>query len=121
MNKEELLKLINSKIIDQEVDNCEFKVWVDYAHNWQVELGCINYFLSQILERKVKDGEYCLSIIELIYGLEDELFFRVHECNHVFVEYMLSRLRQPDISLEEELVILHRDLCEYSYEWALRY
>jgi len=116
LDKEELRQFLDFKTDNKAVDIEGLEAWIDYAHNWQVELGCINYLLSQILERKAKDGQDCCKIIELVYALEDQLFFRIHECDDGLVDYMLRQVRQPASSLEEELVMLHNKMCEHIYE-----
>jgi len=121
MNKEELHQFIDFKNVNKEVDASGLKSWIEDAHNWQVELGCVNYLLSQVLERKAKDGENCLDIIKLVYRLDEQLFLRVQECDRRYVEYMLTHLRQSTSSLEDELVVLHVRMCEHIYEHALRY
>lgn len=104
------------QVSNKPVDINGLDVWIEDAHNWQVELGCINYLLSQILERKVRNGENCFTIIDLVYKFENQLFFRIHECDHRLVEYMLRHVRQYDCSLEDELVTFHNRMCEHIYE-----
>lgn len=116
LDKEELRQFLDFETNKKAVYIDGLEVWIDYAHSWQVELGCINYLLSQILERKAKDGEDCYKITELVYALENQLFFRIHECDPCLVDYMTRRLRQPSSSLEEELVMLHNNMCEHIYE-----
>lgn len=121
MNKEELRELIDFKMCGKEVEIPDFKIWIDNSQNWQVELGCLSYLLSQILEKRAKKSKKCLSIIDLIYRMDEQLFFRIHECDYDFVKYMLRNLRHVDLSLEDELIMLHTRMCEHIYEQYLRY
>lgn len=115
MDREELRQFLDFKAANKAVDMDSLEIRIDSAHDWQVELGCVNYFLSQILEKKAKGGKDCHNIINLVYGLEDKLFFRIHECDHGFVDYMLKHVRQANSSLEDELVVLHNNMCEHIY------
>jgi len=121
MNKEELQQFLDFKTCGKQVDIDDLEIWIEDANNWQVELGCINYLLGQILlGKKKRNTSTCLSIIDLIYKLEDQLFFRIHECNHDFVSYMLKHTRQSAL-LEEELVRLHTRMREHNHERDLRH
>ncbi len=121
LNKEELSQFIDFKSIHNPVESNDLQLWIADSHNWQVELGCLNYLFAQILERKSQDNHDCSPIINLVYDLVDQMYLRIHECNHHFVDYMLGFLRQSNLSLEEELVQLYNDMCEYRYEQYIRY
>ena len=121
MNKEELNHFIDFKTTGKAVELADLGLWIESSHNWQVELGCLNYLFAQILERKSKKHVDCSTTICLLYDLKDQMYLRIHECQYEFVEYMLGRSRQLSLSLEEELVDLHNNMCEYIYAEYLRY
>jgi hypothetical protein len=116
MNKEELRQFIDFKTCGKQVDIDDLEIWIEDAHNWEVELGCINYLLGQILEKKRGNTKACLSIIDLIYKLDEQLSLRIHECDYDFVIYMVRNIRRSDSTLEDELVLLHNRICEHIYE-----
>lgn len=115
MNKEELNQFIDFKTIGKAVELADLGLWIESSHNWQVELGCLNYLFVQILERKLQEHSECSDIICLFYDLENQMYLRIHECHYRFIEYMLRFLRRSSLSLEEELVNLHNNMCEYIY------
>ncbi|MFC2122102.1 hypothetical protein ACFLRP_00245 [Bacteroidota bacterium] len=121
MHKEELNLLIDFKSSGKPIESKELQLWIANSHNWQVELGCLNYLFAQILEGKSQDNTDCAPIINLVYDLVDHMYLIIHECNYLLVDYMLGFFRQPELSLEEELVQLHNDMSEYKYEQYIRY
>lgn len=121
MNKEELSQFIDFKTIGKAIELTDLGLWIESSHNWQVELGCLNYLFAQILERKLQENVECSDTICFLYDLVDQMYLRIHECQYEFVEYMLRSLRQLDLSLEEELVNLHNKMCEHIYAQYLRY
>jgi hypothetical protein len=116
MNTEETRSFVDFKIANKGIDIPKLETWIENAECWRVELGCVNYLLGQVLERKVNNGEDCFAIIELVYKLEDQLYFQIHECDQKFVDYMLWNVRQLGESLEDELVALHNKMSEHNYE-----
>lgn len=116
MYKPELNEFINFKTSGTPIVSEELKIWVDSSHNWQVELGFLNYLFVQILENMKRASLNCQQYINCLYGLEDTMYIRIHEFNHQFIDYMSLCVRQDSLSLEEELVHLHNNMCEYIYE-----
>jgi len=116
LNREELTQFIDFAYSGKAVQLEHLSLWIGNSQNWQDELGCINYLLAHILCRRVKEGfNNCSDIIQLLNNLEDQLYIQLHECDHSFVNYMTKFIRGTDLSLEEELVKLHNDMCEYKY------
>ena len=116
LNREELSQFIEFKANDTAVDLNDLALWIEASRNWEIELGCLNYLFAQILERKTHDKQDCSGLVQLLYDSSDQMYLRVHECDYAFIAYMLRFLRESDISLEEELVRLHNNMCEHKYE-----
>ncbi len=116
LNREELSQLIDFKARGKEVESADLASWIEASHNWEVELGCLNYLLAQILEKKTHDDQDCSGMVCLLYDSLDQMYLRIHECDREFITYMLRFLRESNVSLEEELVRLHNYISEYRYE-----
>jgi len=116
MNKDELSQLIDFVVQGSAFQSPDFERWVESSRNWQIELGFLNYLFAQLLERKKHHHQECASLILLIYNLVDEMYICIHECNLDFVKYMMRSVRDSSISLEEQLVVLHNNMREYSYD-----
>lgn len=121
LSRNELKCLIESKISNETIEDDELRLWVDNACYWQDEIAAFNYFLSKILERKLKDGHDCMKLIDIFYMLEEEMAFNVQEFSRDFIDYMLRNIRDPNLSLEEDLIRLQDSLSEHSYHGTLRY
>lgn len=121
LSRDELRELLDARHSGKEIDNELLKVWVESAECWMDELAGLNYFLSQILERKNAAGEDCGQIIDLFFQLEDQMALVLQPFDFRFVDYMLRRVRNRNISLEEELIALQDDVGDYRYDRALRF
>jgi hypothetical protein len=121
LKKEELEQLIDFKISGKEIVSGDFSALIENSAEWQTELGCINYLLCQIIERKKNSGDECGKLIDEVYQLDQRILFRIHECDREFVQYMLSHVRQSSLSLEDELVTLHTGISGWDYGHSLRY
>lgn len=116
LNREELSQLIEFKARGKDVEVTDLAVWIEASRNWQVELGCLSYLFAQILEKKQHSNQDRSGMICLLYDLVDEMYLRIHECDYDFITYMLRFLHDSNLSLEEQLVELHNDMCEYRYK-----
>lgn len=117
LNREELTQLIDFEYSGKEVQLDYLRLRIVNSQNWQDELGCMNYLFAQILGRKVKQKfKNCSYLIQFLNDLVDQMYVRIHDCDHSFVNYMTRYVRETDLSLEEELVKLHNYMCEYIYE-----
>jgi hypothetical protein len=121
LNRDELRKLIDFKVDDQIVEDESLKVLIENAIYWEDEIFGLNYFFSQILERKNKGGQDCLKLIEFFYALEDEMAFNIQEFDSTFIDYMLRNMRDQTLSLEDDLIRLQNNLSDYKYYGTLRY
>ncbi|MCK4817531.1 hypothetical protein KA005_17315 [bacterium] len=123
LNKEEFEKLIDlkAKLNDLDEEDYLLSIMIDNAENWQDKLVGLSYFLSQILERKLKKNIGCDSLIKLVYSLPDEMWFSIQEFDVNFIDYMMSCEHKPGLSLEERLIETQYDLDEYRYGRTFRY
>ena len=123
LNKEEFEKLIDlkAKLNDLDEEDYLLSIMIDKAENWQDKLVGLSYFLSQILERKLKKNIGCDSLIKLVYSLSDEMWFSIQEFDVNFIDYMMSCERISVLSLEERLIEVQYDLDEYRYGRTFRY
>ena len=123
LSKEEFEKIVDSKSNLNKLgdeDNL-LKLLIDNAQNWLDKLVGLNYFLSQILERKLKRNISCDKLIEIVYGLPEEMWFIIQEFDINFVDYMMRCEYRFNLSLEERLIELQNDLDEYRYGRSFRY
>ena len=116
MNKSELNAFITFKTNGEPVNSRDLELRIESSHNWQVELGFLNYLFAQVLERKKREHLDCLEYIICLYELEERMYIRIHELDYRFIDYMTLFLRQDNLSLEDELVHLHINMCEFIYE-----
>ena len=116
MNKQQLNSFITFQAAGEPIELKDLLTWVDSSNNWQIELGFLNYLFIQILEKKKREGLDCHQYIDCLYQLEEKLYMRIHDLDYQFIDYMLLFLRQNTLSLEEELVQLHNNMCEFIYE-----
>lgn len=121
LSKQELKQLLDAKNGVQEIEDELLRIWVANAECWTDELAGLNYFLSQILERKQRSGEDCGPLIDLFFDLENQMALIPQAFDLRFVEFMLRRVRNRSMSLEEELITLQDDVGDYRYDRALRF
>ncbi len=121
LNKEELKQLIEYKVDGIDVNNVSLKRRIEDAECWQDNIGGLTYLFSQTIDRKVRNGRDCTTLIETLYRLEEEMAFEVHECDQQFVDYMLRNLRDSTLTLEEEMVEIQSHLRMYDYRRIIRF
>ncbi|SRR6266536_3809409 len=121
LSKEELKQLIDARISEAAIDDELLRIWVSNAESWMDELGGLNYFLSQILERAKKLGESCEGIIDVFFDLDNHMALVLQPFDFRFIDFMLKRRRDKSISLEDELIGLQEDVGDYRYDRTLRF
>jgi len=121
LSKEELRQLLDSRNGTKEIDDELLQIWVANAESWVDEISGLNYFLSQILERKRQSGEECGPVIDLFFEMEDTMALTIQAFDLRFVDFMLRCVRDRSMSLEEELIALQNDVGDYRYDRALRF
>ncbi len=120
LRKEELDCLIQveleGKTLHQDDEKqVVFQYLLDSWKNWDIEFICLVTILSQILERRLKQGVNAQSILEKVYSLPERTGLVIEECGDDFVTYMLKFARQDNLSMEENLVEIRNQLSEHVY------
>jgi len=122
LQKEELDRLIKveleGKTLHQDDEKqVAFQYLLDSWKSWDIEFICLATILSQILERKIRQGVNAQSTLEQVYSLSERtgLGLVIEECGDDFVTYMLRFARRDNLSMEENLVEIRNQLSEYVY------
>jgi hypothetical protein len=121
LTKEELLELIETRLGRTEIKDESLQVWVSNAESWADELAGLNYFVSHILERKKKLNQSIDGILDVFFGLDEQMAIILQGFDFRFVDFMLRTMRHTTLSLEEQLISLQDDVGEYRYDRTLRF
>lgn len=121
LNKQELEVLINYILLKINVDCSTLHNHIKCSENWQDELGCLSYLLSEILERNNINGTAPEQIIKLVYGLDEKMFIDIQEFDWKFIEYMVSNVRNSSLTLEDNLIDLQNGLKAFRYDRTIRF
>jgi hypothetical protein len=114
--REELSKFLEAEFGLPESCDVQIEILLREWEEWRLELVCLSTLLSQVLEKKQKQSVDVYNILQEIFTLSERRgLFYVEEINDVFIEYMLKSTRREDMSIEDELVELRRDLSEFKY------
>lgn len=118
LNKEELIQLIAFRHNNKAIESPDLAKWIEMSCRWEVELGCISYLFAQILEKRMNGKQNHSETINLLnawYDFAEQMYLHIHECDQNLIDYMMGFLRTSNLSIEEELVNLHFNMCEYNY------
>jgi len=121
LNQQELNLLLNHKIhkilIDGDLANrCSL------ADQWNQPIGVLTYLLARILENNTTDKrEKCVSYIETLYNLSEIMYIEVQEIDYTFISTLLKTIRQPALTIEDELVELYTTMMNHDYARVIRY
>ncbi|WP_323312919.1 hypothetical protein [Anabaena cylindrica] len=90
---------------------------VEEWESWNLELVSLATLLSQFLDNQQNQNNVDVyNILEKIYTLSDERgLFSVEEIDERFIEYMLQDFRRDNLSIEDDLVEIRRNLGERKY------
>lgn len=121
LNKVELRQLIGYMNRSNDIDDDYLRILIDNAENWQDELCCLNYIFSIILDRMVRNGMEGYDLIKILYEIDENMFFLIQEIDHNFIDFMIKNIRNPGLSLEDELIMLQNSIGDHRYESAVRY
>jgi len=120
LDREELRQLIEYKHNNQPIDDEHLKTIIFNSECWEDELCCINYIFSKILERIVKGGRHGKGLINLLYEIEDSMFFIIQEVDYNYIEFMMRNNRIIGLSLEEDMIMLQNNYRGHIYDASLR-
>lgn len=121
LNKVELRQLIGYMNRSNDIDDDYLRILIANAANWQDERCCINYTFSIILDRMVRNGMEGYDLIKILYEIDENMFFLIQEIDHNFIDFMIKNIRNPGLSLEDELIMLQNSIGDHRYESAVRY
>lgn len=93
--------------LKHQLSQCEF---------WESEVFILMYFLSQTLERNLKSGVDCDSIIEKVVQQSIDKWLSLQGFDSKFVSYMFRNLRDRKMNLEDNLVEIQENLSRFIYE-----
>jgi hypothetical protein len=116
MNKEELAQFIDFEYSGKQVQSKELSKLIESSQSWQDELGFMNYLFAKVLSKKVKQKfDNCSGLIALLNPLQEQMYIQIHQCDHIFVDYMIRFNRDRNVPLEEQLIQFHNHMREYKY------
>ncbi|MEN6414242.1 MAG: hypothetical protein ABFC84_16000 [Veillonellales bacterium] len=82
----------------------------------------MTYLLARVLENNdTGNKEDCVRYIEMFYYLSETMYLEVQEIDHIFITTLLNTLRQPYLTIEDELVELHTTMMNHDYHRVIRY
>lgn len=117
LSKKELDLLIDNNwnlVGEDELEN--LSQLLNSCKNWENELVCFSYFLSQALERKEKAGTDCQAVLKRAFELSSEMWLLMQLFDSDFIKYLFRYVRDKDVSLEKELIDAQVKLGEHIYE-----
>jgi hypothetical protein len=116
-NREELSNFLEIVFgLDIASENIHIPLLMEEWESWNLEFTCLATLLSQVLENKQKQSVDVHKILQEIYTLSEHRgLFSVEEIDTKFIEYMFRYVRREDLSIEDHLIEIRRDLGEYRY------
>ena len=90
------------------------------ARFWETKTVTLSLFIAWFIERQLGDGIECKVAVNSLYD-SDGLNLIIDEFGVEFIEFMLRHIRQPDVSLADDLLAHQRRYHSYDYSSALRY
>jgi len=126
MIRDEMQHCLSKKELDLLIDNnwnfiAEYEFenlgqLLNSCKNWESELVCFSYFLSQALERKEKAEGDCQVILRRAFELSSEMWLLIQQFDSEFIRYLFRYVRDKNVSLEEGLIGIQINLSQHIYE-----
>jgi len=120
LNREELsrfVEIVFGKANLQTEENL-IKLLIEEWENWNLELVCMATLLTQFLDNQQNQSDDIdvYYILKKIYSLSEERgLFSVEEIDERFIEHMLQNVRRNNLSIEDDLTEIRRNLGERQY------
>jgi hypothetical protein len=119
LSREELARFLEIVVFGTanfQTEEEQIRLLIEEWESWNLELVCLATLLSQSLDKQQNQDVDVYNILKRIYTLSDEkgLFF-VEEIDERFIEYMLQDIRNDNLSIEDNLVEIWRNLSERKY------
>lgn len=121
LSKEELNEVVNHKLLEKKICDHPLELILEKAENWEISFGCLTYFFSMILEKKINSSEKIGNLIEDFFLLENSLYALIQEFDYTFIDHLIRNMREKELSLEDELIRLQTTFSEYNYDQTLRF
>jgi len=124
LNKKELLLLLNLKSsiiesIDKEEKHLQSIIIESEA--WNLEVSCLTYFLSQIIEATKKNTTINPQYyIDFAYNLYEKMYFFIQEFDIDFINIMFTYTRDSSLELKDNLINIQNNLKDYKYGKIVR-
>jgi len=119
LSREELARFLEIVVFGTanfQTEEEQIRLLIEEWESWNLELVCLATLLSQSHDKQQNQDVDVYNILKRIYTLSDEkgLFF-VEEIDERFIEYMLQDIRNDNLSIEDNLVEIWRNLSERKY------
>lgn len=120
LNKEQIRQLFDLEIENFDLNNdpSDFENLVFECINWEKEIICLTYFLSQIFELKIKQGvapKVLIHSLQDFFDLQNRIWLSFQEFDDGFIDYLYRHTKDETLSLEESLIRIQDWLSEYRY------
>ena len=116
LNKEEIDLLLSNDWEIKEDFPDELKPLLENSQNWHVELVCLTYLLSKVLERKQKNGIDCDVLLRQAMNITNEMWLSYQDSDLEFVKYLFRHVRKNELDLESNLIDIQNRLSEHIYD-----
>ena len=118
LSKEELSHFIEIELHNSDNDEKNIAPILESWHSWDKELICLATVFSQYLEKELKANGNGINILDNIFDLPENksgLWVTIEGFGEEFVKYFLNNLRNPKMTIEDDLNYLREQLGEYNY------
>lgn len=118
LRKKELDILVDAgwKTSDLEEEYEHLKHQLSQCEFWESEVYVLMYLFSKTLERNLKSGVDCASIIEKVINQSADTWLSLQGFDSEFISYMFRNLRDNKMDLEDNLVEIQENLGKFIYE-----
>ena len=121
MRRDETVLFLHAEAGQTQIEDGPLGDLVDAARNWEIELSCLTYLFSMILDMDYDGDDDRRATTDLLYRQEERMSFVVQELGTDFIDCLLRNLRDPALSLEDALIDCQNRLGEHDYDKTLRY
>jgi hypothetical protein len=111
----ELAGLLDYKLRNNPIEEEILASRVALAENWTESLGAFTYLLSRILESRADEGIDCIEIVNCFYNLPDNMYLFIQELDFDFVSCMVRLVRNPALSIEDEIIQIQEEINNHYY------
>jgi hypothetical protein len=121
LSQYELHELIEHKLAGLELFEEQLIKKIELAESWHEPIGVITYFLARIVENQYSENSNGRKVIDCIFCLPEVLYIEIQELDLKFITCLVKTLRNPGLTLEEELLDLNNNIMSHEYDKIIRY